>query len=225
MKRTSILSTSVAAALLIAGSAYAGELTIFTQPNFRGADMTISGATNDLDRTGFNDRAASAIVRSGRWEVCSDANFSGQCVVLGPGDYPMLRDPLFRRVSSAREIGPYAVIERPYRYSYVEPTYVAPTYVAPTYVAPVEERGRYSALEVYTLPGFRGSTMKFDRSATSLDRRATDEGLGSLVVREGVWEVCTGLEYNGTCRIYQPGRYARLGNMEGAPVGSLRRVG
>jgi hypothetical protein len=229
MTRKSVLSASVLAALLVAGSAYAGEITLYTGPHFRGSELTLSGPASNLERSGYNDRAESLIVRSGRWEVCSDANFAGDCVLLNPGDYALLRAPINRSISSVREVGPYAANERYYRYddyARVEPpVYAVP---APVYTTPapvVDGRSRYSALEIYTLPGFRGSTMKFDASASTLDKRMTDEGLGSLVVREGVWELCTGLDFNGTCRTYEPGRYGRLGSFEGAPVGSLRRIG
>jgi hypothetical protein len=215
MKATSFVRAGVASALMLAGVAYAAEMTLYTAPNFNGAQMTVQGAATNLERTGFNDRTESVIVRSGRWEVCTDANYSGYCAVMGPGEYSLLSGPLFRRVSSAREVASTAYIEERYpRYSATDRYYVPPSY---------EDRGRYSALEVYTLPGFRGSSMKFDRNATSLDTR-TDE-LSSLVVREGVWEICTGLDYNGHCRVYEPGRYPRLGSFEGARIGSLRRVG
>ena len=232
MTRKSLVSASVLAALLAAGSAYAGEISLYSGPSFRGGELTLNGSASNLERSGYNDRAESLIVRSGRWEACTDANFSGQCVVLNPGNYGLLNQPLFRSISSLREVGPYAASERYYRYDeyarapvYVEP---APVYSERVYTTPApvyEQRARYGALELYTLPGFRGSTMKFDNSATTLDKRVTDEGIGSLVVREGVWELCTGLDFNGTCRTYDPGRYGRLGSFEGAPVGSLRRIG
>jgi hypothetical protein len=220
-----LLRASVASALLLTGAAYAGELTIFTQPNFNGGQLTLSGEARNLDRSGFNDRAASVIVRSGRWEVCTDANFSGNCAVLAPGDYPALRGDLYRQISSAREVGPVA---------YAPEVLPAPAYpiargeyYEPPRYEPYSEvnHGRYSALELYTLPGFRGSTMKFDNNATTLDKRVTDEGVSSLVVREGVWQLCTGLDFNGRCRTFEPGRYPRLGSFEGAGIGSLRRVG
>src|SRR5258708_39098549 len=98
MKPISLLRASVLSGLMSAGGAYAAEMTMFTGPDFRGADMTLRGDISNLERSGFNDRAASIIVRSGRWEVCSDANFSGYCAVLGPGDYRVLEGPLFRRI-------------------------------------------------------------------------------------------------------------------------------
>jgi len=111
---------------------------------------------------------------------------------------------------SVREVEPVATVERVYRYETV-----------PSY----EEHGRFGALVVFTDPGFRGDTMKFDRDGRTLDKAITDEGVGSLVVREGTWELCTGLHFEGNCRVFEPGRYANLGRFDGAPVGSLRRIG
>src|SRR5438045_3020387 len=87
MKSISLVRASVLAALTLAGGAYAAEMTLYTNPNFRGNDLTLSGEARNLERSGFNDRTESLIVRSGRWEVCTDANFGGYCAVLGPGDY------------------------------------------------------------------------------------------------------------------------------------------
>ena len=214
MKSKSLLRASILAGLMLAGGAYAAELQLFAGPNFRGPDMTINGSANNLDRSGFNDRAESAIVRSGRWEVCTDANYGGYCAVLNPGQYRFLQGPLQRSISSAREIAPLAYDDRQY-YRY------APVETYPRAYDPY----RYSALEVYTLPGFRGSTLKFDRSAPALDPPATNEGVASLIVREGTWELCSGYDHTGSCRVYEPGRYPRLGSFEGSPVGSLRRIG
>ena len=86
------------------------------------------------------------------------------------------------------------------------------------------QRGRYSALEVYSLPDFRGETMKFDRDGHTLDKLAGDNGVGSLVVREGRWELCSRDAREGLCRVYEPGRYGRLGPLLGAPILALRRV-
>ena len=46
------------------------------------------------------------------------------------------------------------------------------------------QRGPYSALEVYSLPDFRGETMKFDRDGHTLDRMISDNGVGSLVIEK-----------------------------------------
>lgn len=44
-----------------------------------------------MERTGFNDSAASVVVESRRWEVCEDARFEDRCVVLHQGSYDFLR--------------------------------------------------------------------------------------------------------------------------------------
>jgi hypothetical protein len=85
------------------------------------------------------------------------------------------------------------------------------------------QRGPYSALEVYSLPDFRGETMKFDRDGHTLDRMISDNGVGSLVIREGRWQLCRDVR-EGICRAYEPGRYGSLGPLTGAPVLALRRV-
>jgi hypothetical protein len=65
-----------------------------------------STSVQDLGNVGFNDRASSMVVRNGRWQVCSDADFRGKCVTLDPGEYPSLRSMgLNDRLSSVRELG------------------------------------------------------------------------------------------------------------------------
>jgi hypothetical protein len=46
----------------------------------------------------------------------------------------------------------------------------------------------------------------------------------SLVVRGGYWEACTEDRFKGTCRVYDPGQYARLGDLSRKIV-SVRFLG
>ena len=96
----------------------------------------------------------------------------------------------------------------------------------PARYEPREQRGRYSAVQVYTLPDFRGGTMGFSADGTTLDRPLS-EGVNSLVVREGVWELCMSGKFEPTCRTFEPGRYDRLGprNEGSFQMTSLRRIG
>jgi hypothetical protein len=224
MKLNKLVVSAGLVSAVFAGGAYASEMTIFSGPDFRGGQLTLSGELSNFEQSGFNDRSESIVVRSGRWEVCSDANFAGYCTILGPGEYGVLREPLARRISSARPLASTAYYEQPgYYRNGEERVYVEPR--SERRYDRIEERSRYGALELYSLPGFRGDTMKFDREATTLDKRITEQGVSSLVVREGVWEICTDVDFRGRCRVFEPGRYPRLGNFDGAPVGSIRRVG
>ena len=64
--KKSVTRIAVAAAFGIAATAaLAGEITLYENPGFQGRRMTLRGTTPDLDRTNFNDRAESIVVREG----------------------------------------------------------------------------------------------------------------------------------------------------------------
>ncbi len=79
-----VLATLVAATALPA----AAEITLYSRESFDGRYISFSDGERNLNRENFNDRASSAIVRGGRYEVCEDADFRGHCMVLRPGQYP-----------------------------------------------------------------------------------------------------------------------------------------
>lgn len=68
-----------------------GGLTLYEDDNFRGRDFRAGGVVVDLNQGGFNDKASSAEVHGGSWEVCTDADFRGRCVTLDAGSYPSMR--------------------------------------------------------------------------------------------------------------------------------------
>ncbi|MDP2742346.1 MAG: beta/gamma crystallin-related protein, partial [Hydrogenophaga sp.] len=94
----------------IADNRYAPEpvpaqLTFYARENFRGKTYSTETNVPNLQRTGFNDRAESAVVLGERWEVCDNAQFRGRCVVLRPGRYPSLDAMgLNGQISSLREV-------------------------------------------------------------------------------------------------------------------------
>jgi uncharacterized protein YcfJ len=95
---------AVAGALACASAASA-QVTFFEDADFSGRSITVERSMGNFDRAGFNDRASSAIVRGGWWEVCEDARFSGQCVTLRPGSYTNFASMgLNDRVSSVRPL-------------------------------------------------------------------------------------------------------------------------
>ncbi len=77
---------------------------LFDGPGLRGRSVALHGAVTDLEHIGFNDRVESIRVESGQWELCSDANFGGECRHLSPGEYQDLDYSLSGRVSSARPV-------------------------------------------------------------------------------------------------------------------------
>ncbi len=84
----------------------AARIVLFENDGFNGRTFRASNSVSNLGQTDFNDRASSVVVDGGRWQICSDAFFGGQCVTLGPGRYPSLRDiGLNDKVSSVRALG------------------------------------------------------------------------------------------------------------------------
>jgi len=111
----------------------AAHVTFFESENFGGRSFTPERRVDNLQRTGFNDRASSVEVVGERFEVCDGTGFRGNCMVLRPGRYPSLRSMgLNDRISSVRAVNPDARIDD-HRY--------APAY-APEANAPRDYRRR-----------------------------------------------------------------------------------
>jgi uncharacterized protein YcfJ len=91
--------------LLIASTLAQAQVTFFESEDYRGRTFAASSWVNDFSRYGFNDRASSAIVNGGRWEVCEDIRFQGRCAILRPGNYDSLRAMgMNDRISSVRPV-------------------------------------------------------------------------------------------------------------------------
>jgi uncharacterized protein YcfJ len=101
----------------------AAQVTFYERDDFHGRAFTVDRPIGDLDRTSFNDRASSAVVDRGRWQVCEDAGFNGRCIVLRRGSYPSLGAMgLDKRISSVRPVDEHA------RYQEAPPPLPQPTY-------------------------------------------------------------------------------------------------
>src|SRR5262249_43558743 len=97
-----LLSAIALVALFRVPIAFA-QVTFYEYDGFRGKNFTLNWAIPNFDHYGYNDRASSAIVEHGQWQVCEDANFGGRCVVLKPGQYPSLAPfNMNNRISSVR---------------------------------------------------------------------------------------------------------------------------
>lgn len=89
----------------LAAAKASAQVTLYEGEAFRGHAFSANQTIGDLSRFGFNDRASSAVVDHGRWEVCEHAGFQGRCVVLRKGSYDSLRGMgLDDRISSLRPV-------------------------------------------------------------------------------------------------------------------------
>ena len=113
-----ISRAAILASILAAGTAFAdGQATFYGWANFGGDNQTVSDSAPSIRVAG--NPPESALIRSGRWEICSRESFLGRCTVLEPGEYPNLGQQ-FGYVASAREVGTIPEDELRYRRHWVD---------------------------------------------------------------------------------------------------------
>ncbi|MGZ3312507.1 MAG: beta/gamma crystallin-related protein [Xanthobacteraceae bacterium] len=209
-----------------AQAAFAGEITLFADSDFRGARVTVAGDARNLADVGFNDRASSLVVRSGVWQLCEHRDFGGYCAEFGPGEYREL--PNFNdRISSAREVSRGRGYERDERHG------------GPGWRGERderrgewrderrdwrEERGqRGEAVQLFSGPRFEGAAVGVSGDIRSLNDVGFNDRASSIVINEGRWEFCEHGDFRGQCVVFGPGRYPFLEGMSNR-ISSMRRV-
>jgi hypothetical protein len=188
-----------AVAMLAAGAAGAAELTLYEEPGFGGGNLTLRGYTPSTANYGFPG-AQSVFVQSGRWQICNEPEFRGQCTELVPGKYGGLDSNFNRRIASAREIGSYGNSTGGYR------------------------NYDHGIIKFFSDPTFSGRSLDMQEDTPNFRARGYNDRASSIIVAEGVWELCTDANYGGTCRRYGPGRYADLGWGMNGQISSARVV-
>jgi len=192
-----------AAALGCAAYAGAQEIVLYQNDNFSGPRYSANQSVADLGNAGFNDRASSAQVRGGSWQLCSDAYFRGQCVTLGPGNYPSLGAMgLNDRVSSLREIG---------------------------WNAGGNQGGNWgggggggpASIVLFESPGMTGRSYTLNQATPDLGGTGFNDRAASAIVNSGTWQLCVDANYESSCEVYGPGQHARL-EAVGTRVSSAR---
>jgi hypothetical protein len=200
-----------------AGSAVAGEATIFAERDFQGPAMTVRGPSPSVDRIGVNDTAASIVVRSGVFEVCSKPNFEGYCAQLQPGEYSSFGTSVNDRVASLREVT-QPLARAPDGATATPPVHANPSLAQPNPpivqlpAAPANAMQPAGARVVfYEQPNFRGRSIVIDRPVISrLSSQGFVNGAGSMRIEGGNWFFCSDSDFAGHCQTFGPGEYAHL---------------
>lgn len=78
-----------------------GGIVLHDRADMGGRQAVVGDTITNLKTVGMNDATQAVEVLSGAWELCTDSNFRGQCVVLPPGRY-QLDGPLRGSISSIR---------------------------------------------------------------------------------------------------------------------------
>lgn len=215
-----------AAAILatFAHAAFAGEITLFADSDFRGARVTLDRDVYNLNEIGFNDRTSSVVVRSGVWQLCEHNDFGGYCAEFGPGEYrelPRLNDS----ISSVREIS------RGGRGYDRDDRRGGPGWRGEREGWRDERRGdwrddrgaRGDAVQLFSGQGFEGPNVSVSGDFRSLNDVGFNDRASSIVIYEGRWEFCEHGDFRGQCIVLGPGRYPVLEGMNNR-ISSMRRV-
>jgi hypothetical protein len=80
-----------------ASGAPENQITLFEQPGFSGPSLRTIEPSSNLHLVGFANKTSSFSVARGTWQLCDHANFTGQCITVGPGRYGATYDNGFRR--------------------------------------------------------------------------------------------------------------------------------
>ena len=149
-------------------------ITVYADPDFRGASTTIRDDTPDLRGFGLNDKISSIEVPNGEsWEMCQDINYGNRCQVIS-GTVSDLRAMGWNdRISSLRRVG-NGVRNRNGNGNGIG--------------------SRNESLLFFDRTGFRGSStvVTSDSSDLGFVRRPA----ASVEVRGGTWELC---DQSGRC--------------------------
>ncbi len=169
-----------------------GQIDFYEHEGFQGRSFSSTQAVPDFRRTGFNDRASSAVVTGDRWEVCQNIVFDGPCTVLRPGQYPSLAAlGLNDRISSVR------VASGPIGDGSGQPN------------SPAVDR----RVVLFENEGFQGRTFTTTDAVENFRRSGFNDRASSAVVTGGRWEACEDTGYGGNCVVLRPGQYPSLASL------------
>lgn len=233
-RRSKATGWIVAGALaLTATSALAGQITLYDRPGFQGRSMTFDDARPNLERSSFDNVAASVIVRDGTWEACTEPRYGGRCAELAPGNYSHLNAELNGSVASIRQIGVApattriviapdsgaAVVSSPPAAVAVAPApvivnppaqYVAPPTVVAAVPVPAGPR-----LTLYQHSGGSIRAVEVTANVDDLGARQFGNSADAALASGGLWRLCDGVYGRGACTDFPPGQYASLGPLDG----------
>jgi hypothetical protein len=184
----SLMSASAAAALAWPAATQAAPIELYEQPQFQGVALGLDRANPNLADYGFDNKALSIVVRSGSWELCTDAQFRGSCLVLGPGQHATLPPGLQRSLSSVR---PKEGSTTP-NGGGTDPN---------------------AAVVLYDDGDYSGKSLAVNGPIASLGKHGMGDRISSVEVRRGVWQLCEDSNYEGTCTTLEPGRHHLSGGM------------
>ena len=181
---------------LMVSAAFGADLTLFANDDYQGRALGVVIDERQLGVLNFDDRASSAVVEKGTWVLCSDEDFGGQCVTLGPGRYTSLQAiGLNNAITSVRRRDPVSVGE----------------FKGADAIAQTAASGP-GDIQLYASDDYRGAPHSVDQQQADLPMESVQGKATSVVIAGGEWELCGDTYYRGQCVTLGPGKYPSLKN-------------
>lgn len=197
-----LLVTSILA--LAAPALHAQALELYAAERYGGDRIVLDAASPDLVLQRFDARTASVVVQAGKWELCTEPQHRGTCVVFGPGRYDVLPGALSQRIRSARQVQ------------------VAAGAAAPGIAVAPPPPGD-APLTLYQDAGWQGRAVPVGGAVANLSALGFNDEASSLEIRSGRWQLCANADYQPPCMVLGPGRHGLSGSFHDA-ITSVRPV-
>ena len=217
------------AAAAFAPAALAQDIELYDQPRFGGMRLTLSMDASDLAAYSFGGRISSVVVRNGSWEFCTQAQFRGACITVGPGRYAELPPALRGSLMSVRNAAWVAGNAPPpppppgppvgvFPGQPGQPGYGQPGRFPPPFAATGEP------VVLFEHANFSGQRLALSAASNQLRNQAFNDLATAVEITRGRWQFCEHGDYHGECIVLGPGRHVFSGRFHQA-VSSVRPVG
>jgi hypothetical protein len=164
------------------------KLVLYTQPSLGGDSRSILASFSNLEAIDFDNKARSVRVLAGTWEVCEEKHFK-KCreVVANVPDLDTIG--LARKISSVRLL--HTSVGSVLHAARTEAISTPPAAPATSPAGPTPR------IVFFDKTDFRGGSLKLDAPRGNL--AALTARAESVRVGAGTWQLCTGMNYTGTC--------------------------
>ena len=203
-----ILTRSLLTMALACGhaAAQAQDIELYDQPGFAGMRLALSDPAADLAGYGLGRRTASVVVKRGQWELCTQPNFGGNCIAVGPGRYAEVPQALRGNLISVRRIDAASPVPAPPgqppgsrqpREHPQHPLYPPQPGAAP--LPPWVKPGAPDAVTLYQTPDFGGATLTLAGAVNRLSDEVWNfnDTARSVLIQRGRWQLCEHADYEG----------------------------
>lgn len=164
------------------------KLVLYTQPSLGGDSRSILANFSNLEAIAFDNKARSVRVLAGTWEICEEKNFK-KCREVGANVPDLETLGLSRKISSVRLL-PTSIG------SVLHAASTGPI-ATPAVAAAAAPAGQAPHIVFFDKTDFRGGSLELDAPRGNL--AALTARAESVRVGAGTWQLCTGMNYTGTC--------------------------